>query len=171
MDEVITGAEMELRRWMPSDREALAEIVTSSLPHIATYMPQAATELADPAAFLALASRLWAAGSVFAYSIVRAGRVVGHITLTPERSGAVVGYWVRSEDVGLGYATAAIGVLADAVFCSTDIIELRADCNVANAASARVLAKAGFRLAGRRSWQPRTEAEAPEELLWVLDRY
>ncbi len=45
------------------------------------------------------------------------GELVGGIGLHPkEEKNAEIGYWVRSDRTGRGYATAAAGAVTDAVF-------------------------------------------------------
>lgn len=171
MDERIEGARVVLRRWRLSDVDALEEIVSSSLDHIAKFMSSAASEVADPAAFVALVDDAWNAGTVFAYAIEQASRIVGHITFSVAEPGGEIGYWVRVEDLGRGIATDALRTLTTHVFqTSTAVKSITSSCNAANVASTRVLENAGFRLESRKPWQPRNSCEADEELAFVLER-
>jgi RimJ/RimL family protein N-acetyltransferase len=168
--EEILGDGVVLRRWQPRHLEELRDIVARSLPHIAAFMPSAAREVADPEAFLALVNTAWDDGVVFAYAIERDGRAVGHIT-SPPAAGGEIGCWIRIEDVGSGLGTTALRAVADAALASNPALShVRASCNAANAASARMLTKAHFHVVERRPWTPRTPAEADEELVWLKNR-
>ena len=61
---------------------------------------------------------------------------------------AEVGYYVACELWGRGIATQAIKLLCEYIFENTDIIRLYAEPFARNAASCRVLEKAGFKLEG-----------------------
>jgi len=81
------------------------------------------------------------------------GRLAGSIGYSQhsdvERVGAEVGYWVGHEFWGRGVATAALGLVTAHAFRVNP--ELRRMCALpfaTNAASARVLVKAGYRLEG-----------------------
>ena len=171
MDPEIVGDPVTLRRWDEAHLDQLRAIVASSLEHISTFMSTAASEIADPDAFLALVREAWDDGEVFAYAIEEVDLVVGHITFTPEPPGGVFGCWVRVEEAGRGLATAALGALVEAAFVTrSDVAYLEASCNVANLASTRLLGKVGFRCVDRRPWVPRTPSEGEEELVWRIRR-
>lgn len=55
-----------------------------------------------------------------------------------------LGYTIRNECWGQGYATAAVKTLASTLFNKTRIYRLEADCSIHNPASRRVLEKCGF---------------------------
>lgn len=167
VDERIEGDGITLRRWRAEDVDVLREIAASSLDYIARFMGSAASELADPEAFVTLAAQYWDDGRVFAYAVERDNEVVGHITYAPDGD---VGYWVRVEATGSGVATAAAGTLTNHVFAKTPNSVIASACNAANTASRRVLEKSGFRLTGERTWTPRNEHEGDTELVFELTR-
>ncbi len=74
-----------------------------------------------------------------------ARRVIGLISATPEAPAAIeLGYVLAPPMWGKGYATEAVKVLADTLFRLTMTNRLMATSRVNNAASRRVLEKAGF---------------------------
>lgn len=74
--------------------------------------------------------------------------LMGGITLAGVRRGvsqsAFVGYWMGTPHVGRGHATAALHCIADHAFEDLRLHRLEAACMPTNAASLRVLEKAGF---------------------------
>ncbi len=80
-------------------------------------------------------------------------RIVGDIGFKgrPDTSGAVdIGYGVRAEHEGKGYATEAARGLIAWAFTQPSVRRVTADCLASNAASIRVLEKAGMRRLGLR---------------------
>ena len=67
----------------------------------------------------------------------------------PEVGTLVIGYWVRTECTGRGYASAAVRALTDAAFQFLPEIErIRIDMDQANSASVGVARRAGYKLVG-----------------------
>jgi [ribosomal protein S5]-alanine N-acetyltransferase len=81
------------------------------------------------------------------------GAVGGGIGLIPQedifRRSAEIGYWLGEELWGRGIATAAVRALSTYAFETFDLCRLFATVFDSNAASARVLEKAGFVREGR----------------------
>jgi RimJ/RimL family protein N-acetyltransferase len=79
--------------------------------------------------------------------------LVGMIGLKPlddvHRAGANIGYWVGEPYWGRGIATAAVKAMTAHAFASFPLERLQAEVFAWNAASARVLEKAGYTLEGR----------------------
>jgi RimJ/RimL family protein N-acetyltransferase len=87
------------------------------------------------------------------FAIEVGGRVAGGIGFTlhgdVERIAAEVGYWLGAEFWGRGIATAAVRALTEFAFATRPELErLYAVPYATNAASARVLEKAGYRSEG-----------------------
>lgn len=85
------------------------------------------------------------------FAVLEGAQLVGvcgvlNITGTPRR--AELGYWIGVPYWNRGYASAAARDLVRLVFESHGIEELHSSCLVKNAASFRVLEKAGFRHVG-----------------------
>ena len=105
----------------------------------------------DVLGFIARAQRLRARGERETFAVLDAERLVGLGMLgrdptMPEH--AELGYWIGPRERGLGYATAAVQELVTRAFGRMAIALLFAHCSDDNRASARVLAKLGFRLVG-----------------------
>jgi RimJ/RimL family protein N-acetyltransferase len=87
------------------------------------------------------------------FAIEVAGRIAGGIGYTEhpdvERVGAEIGYWLGYEFWGQGIATAALRLVTEHAFTThPDLRRLYAVPFSSNPASARVLAKAGYRCEG-----------------------
>ena len=109
------------------------------------------------------------------YSIVErtTGELVGGCGLHPRDGHArlEIGYWVRSDRHGLGYATAATRALLDACFRYLDAagrIEIRMDA--ANIASARIPQKLDFELEGVEERPLVTPGHTGRGLIWSIER-
>lgn len=88
-----------------------------------------------------------AAGRLYAFVMLDAGEVVGHISLKDvdrERGEAEVGYWVGRPYWGRGYASAAVREIVTFAFEELGLRRLYAHVLAHNPASGRVLEKAGF---------------------------
>ncbi len=88
----------------------------------------------------------------YAFAIEYCEKVVGSISVTRQgnihsRTGEL-GYYVAEEYWGKGIATAAVKQICDYVFSNSDIVRIYAEPFAFNAASCRVLEKAGFLLEG-----------------------
>ncbi|UOQ73422.1 GNAT family N-acetyltransferase [Hymenobacter cellulosilyticus] len=65
------------------------------------------------------------------------------------RCSAEIGYWLGREYWGRGIVPVAVRVLTDYTFAHFDVSRLYAEIFARNAASARVLTKAGYHLEAR----------------------
>ena len=111
----------------------------------------------DVAGFVTRAQRLRARGERETFAIFEAKRLVGVAMLGRDPSApghAELGYWIGPRERGLGHATSAVGRLLIRAFDRSDVILVFALCSKANRASARVLAKVGFRHVGASSGPP-----------------
>ncbi|MCC6738814.1 MAG: GNAT family N-acetyltransferase [Planctomycetia bacterium] len=75
------------------------------------------------------------------------GRLAGHMSVkdaVPSRKAAELGYWVREDRAGRGYATEAARALLAWSFRNLDLHRVTAFADTFNPASARVLEKCGF---------------------------
>ncbi len=82
----------------------------------------------------------------------RPNELIGCIGLEPDGDGRLeVGYWLGKRYWGRGLVTEAVQGVVDLTFRHTEVGELRASALPANPASRRVLEKAGFQPAGKRT--------------------
>jgi ribosomal-protein-alanine N-acetyltransferase len=75
------------------------------------------------------------------------GRLAGHMSIeevVPARRAAELGYWIREDRAGKGYATEAARALLAWGFRNLELHRLTAYVDTDNPASARVLEKCGF---------------------------
>lgn len=88
----------------------------------------------------------------FAFAITVEGKVIGSIGVFRQgnihRQTAEVGYYIAEEYWGKGIMTEAIKQVCKHVFDNSDIIRIYAEPFAYNAASCRVLEKAGFKYEG-----------------------
>lgn len=84
-------------------------------------------------------------------AVEQGGTVIGDVAIGVRDSGrqATIGYSIITDAQGRGYATEAVGAVADALFDLADIHRIVASIDPANRASKRVLEKLGFRFEGR----------------------
>ena len=137
-----------LRPWEPADVPAIAEACAEA--EIARWLdqiPQPYTE-DDARWYLEHCEQGWREGtnSNFAIVEVTTGRVVGSIggRLEPEQGVAEVGYWVRADARGRGYAERALRLISAWLLEDVGLarVQLRADAE--NLASRRVAERAGY---------------------------
>jgi ribosomal-protein-alanine N-acetyltransferase len=126
--------------------------------HLETWEPTAPGAWVDRNAIWSWPSQ-WAAlrslarrGQCLPFAITLDGKFVGQITvgnvIRASLRSAWVGYWVSSEIVGGGVATAAVALVVDHAFASAGMHRIEATVRPENVASLRVLAKVGFREEG-----------------------
>ena len=88
----------------------------------------------------------------FAFAVTAEGRVIGSIGVFRQgnihRRTAELGYYIAEEYWGKGVMTSAVRQICAYVFANSDIIRIYAEPFSHNAASCRVLEKAGFRYEG-----------------------
>ena len=161
-----------LRRCRPDEAPLLRDAIDSSLTHLRAWMPWAMQEPRSLAATREHIERSLAEferGEDFAYSIFPTSEreIFGGIGLH-RRSGddcLELGYWVREEQLGLGYATEAAGALAAAALGLRGIARVQIDCDPANAASRRVAEKLGCTLLEHRKGNKLTPSGEPRDTL------
>jgi RimJ/RimL family protein N-acetyltransferase len=97
-------------------------------------------------------SRNCAQDPVLTFAIELEGEAVGAIGLVPgsdiERRSAELGYWIGASLWGRGIATAAVNAITSYGFSHLGLLRIFATPMRENAASRRVLEKAGFALEG-----------------------
>jgi ribosomal-protein-alanine N-acetyltransferase len=92
------------------------------------------------------------AGAGYHFAVALHNRIVGRIDLSNVVrrvwQNATLGYWIAEADGGRGYATAAVRLITNFAFGTAGLHRLQAAVMPRNAASLRVLEKAGFRREG-----------------------
>jgi RimJ/RimL family protein N-acetyltransferase len=177
LPDLLPAGPVELRRWRSWHLEPLMEAVAASLPELRRWMAWAQTVPSEAGQLdvLRAGEAAFDAGAEWNFLLFTPGEgtVLGGAGLHP-RGGPEsieVGYWVRSDHTGRGYATAVAGALAGAAFTHldrVDRVEIRMDR--ANRASAAVPPKLGFRLVGHEAREILAPGHTGEGLIWALDR-
>ena len=137
-----------LRCWEPRDAPLLKEAVDSSIEHLRPWMPWAHAEPEPLEAKVELLRRFrgnFDLGTDFVYGIFERdeSRAVGG-TGIHSRESPEIGYWIRADATGRGYATEVTAALARVALelCGADLIQVRVEPE--NAASLAVPRKLGF---------------------------
>jgi RimJ/RimL family protein N-acetyltransferase len=97
----------------------------------------------------------WESGKYFCWVIIskEGGELMGMVSIRPEGWRVDLGYVLGRKWWGREYMTEAVRAVVDYVLSEREVFRVWAVCDVDNAASARVLEKAGMRLEGHlRRW-------------------
>lgn len=142
----------EIRRWSLSDAADLAAALNNKkiLDNLRDGLPYPYTEQDGREYITAMLSA--DEDETFAFAITVDGRAVGSIGVFRQgnihRQTAELGYYIAEEYWGKGYMTEAVRQICRYVFEKSDILRIYAEPFAQNAASCRVLEKAGFRCEG-----------------------
>lgn len=174
--ERIDAGAVVLRRVSPDDAEAMAAAIEESLDHLRPWMPWASGP--EPAsvegrrAWLSGPAGSWKEGGEYHFAILRDGALVGICGLNRRAGpGALdIGYWVHAGHTRKGIATAAAAALTGAGFGLEGVERMEIHCDRANAASAGVAAKVGYRKAGTIEVPPQAPSETGARDVWVMER-
>ena len=151
MDEVIT-VDCQIRQWRISDRERLAQMLNNPKvqDNLRDGLPYPYTPADGEEYIRAMLSADEA--DTFAFAITVDDLVVGSIGVFRQENihsrTAELGYYIGEPYWGKGYATSAVKQVCQYVFNNTDILRIFAEPFACNAASCRVLEKAGFQYEG-----------------------
>lgn len=142
----------KIRKWEPADAKPLSAAICNKKvqDNLRDGLPYPYTER-DAAEFIA-AMLSADENDIFSFAITAEGKVVGSISASRQqniyRQTAELGYYIAEEYWGKGIATQAVGQICRYVFDKSDIIRIYAQPFAHNAASCRVLEKAGFKYEG-----------------------
>jgi RimJ/RimL family protein N-acetyltransferase len=176
LPDVLQSGAVTLRRWSTEYIGEVSQAVEASFPELHRWMPWAQSMPSEAEFFTVFrqgelsfdADREWQ------YLLFDdSDTVVGAAGLhnrgdinCPE-----IGYWVRSDRTGRGYATAAAKALVEAAFTYLDkIAGVQIHMDRANLASAAIPPKLGFRLVGEEEREILTEGHTGSGYVWVIDR-
>jgi len=144
--------DVSIRSWRISDAPSLAAALNNKkiLDNLRDGIPFPYTEK-DAEEYISV---MLAAGkdSQYAFAITCDGQVVGSIAVfrkeNVHRLTAELGYYIAEPYWGKGVTTEAVRQICAYIFENTDIVRIFAEPFARNAASCRVLEKAGFQLEG-----------------------
>jgi RimJ/RimL family protein N-acetyltransferase len=166
-----------LRRVVATDAGAIAAAVSASLEYLRPWMPWAGADATDRRAQLvrvAEADQWWESDIGYTYSVLTAdrGTLVGEISLRRAGDDTVeIGYWIASSQAGRGYATAAGVAMTEVALALPGVTRVEIHCDAANAASAAIARKAGYRLDRIEHREPTTPGESGRLMVWVRDQH
>ena len=178
MLERIESKRLVIRCWRPEDAAPLKDAIDSSLEQLRQWVPWAMDE---PSSVQTLAMRLdamrehFVAGHDWAYAVFEAGesRLVGGAGLHPRGTTdhLEIGYWIRTDASGRGYATEVASTLCRAAFAHTAVDRVEIHCDIENARSAAVAKRLGFGR-GREFLQeaPTIRGSHRNTIVWTLAR-
>ncbi len=150
-----------VRRWRPYDAIALAPVLAANVEHLGDWIPRHVSQAAampDLARRLAGFASAFQADTEWRYAIFALDRMtlLGEASLFSRDSEnrvalgdadrAEIGYWLRADATGLGYATEATRALLSAASAEPAfrLVEIR--CDSRNVRSAAVPRRLGFHL-------------------------
>jgi ribosomal-protein-alanine N-acetyltransferase len=157
-DADIRGPRVYLRYPAMQDYAAWAELRALSRQHLTPWEPQWSRDELTRSSFrrrLRQSQREVRDDLGYAYLIFGESplTLLGGLNISNVRRGvaqsASIGYWIGAPYAGRGFMTEAVRVVAQFAFASLRFNRLEAACLPTNAASARVLVKAGFTHEGR----------------------
>lgn len=179
--ERLESERLVIRCWSPQDAPLFKAALDSSLPELQRWIPWARNE---PSPLDVLEDRLrgyeddFFAGrsALFALMDLDETEVLGGAGLYRRVGpGALeIGYWVRSDHAGQGFATEAARAMTDVGFTLAGIEVLEIRCDPSNAPSAAVPVKLGYALSETRlepSLGPTGESRST--MIWrlTIERY
>ena len=175
LPERIEGDGVLLRRWCIADAEALGRAVTESELYLRPWMGWMAQEpqtVEQRRAMLAEREREWLAGGDVMLGIFVADAVAGSCGLHRRRgpSALEIGYWLHPSFLGRGLATTVARLLTDAAFSLPDITHVEIHTDKANAASAGVPRRLGFRFVGETPDEREAPAQVGIDCAWRMER-
>ena len=154
---LIRAQDLVLRFPQSSDYADWARLRGQSRSHLEPWEPQWADDELTKSAFkmrLRHYERELREQAGYAFFVCRSAdeQLIGGLTLTNVRRGVTqscaIGYWVGQPYAGRGYMTRAVWAVAGFAFDGLRLHRVEAACLPSNAASIRVLEKAGFQREG-----------------------
>ncbi len=159
-----------LQRWQPEHAIRLKAAIDANLGHLQAWMPWAA---AEPTPLPELALRLtqfsidFNAGRRWLYGIFAPDEteVLGGLGLHPRPDVVAIGYWLRADMTGRGYATEAVRTVAHLPGIAR--VEIR--CDPDNVRSAAVAHRLGFHHTTTLHGNATTPSGQPRDtMIWQL---
>ena len=177
LPETLDAGPLLLRRWSRRDVDHLLCAIEASYDELHRWMDWAQTR-PTPQALLAVLENgeaSFEADTEWGYVMLERAtdELVGGTGIHPRigPGGLEIGYWVRTDRTGQGYATAAAGALTTAAFqFAADIERVEIHMDKANHASAAVPAKLGYRLVEEVAQERTAPGHTGRGLIWRITR-
>jgi len=175
---------LRFRKWQKTDAAILLPVLEANVEHLGNWIP---AHVSAPAPLDELELRLagfaedFQAGRNWRFGIFSAEQdaLFGEVSLFPRSAeGRVdfasadrleIGYWLRYDETGRGYATEAARAMLELAIAMPGISTIEIHCDPGNTASAAVPRRLGFRLIRSGSAQGSTSSENEAGMLWVYD--
>ena len=172
------------RPWQKADAVLLLPVLEANVDHLGEWIP---AHVSAPAPLDELELRLagfaddFQAGRNWRFGIFSADRsaVLGEVSLFPRSAeGRVdfasadrleIGYWLRRDVTGRGYATEATRAVLGFAIAMPRISTIEIHCDPGNTASAAVPRRLGFRLVRSGSEPGSTLSQGEAGMLWAYD--
>jgi [ribosomal protein S5]-alanine N-acetyltransferase len=161
-----------IRSWQRGDEAALTASINN--PHITSTLAAR-----QPRTYTEEHARAWIdlcalEADPVNFAIADDTGVIGSIGLTLQRGArrrsAEVGFWVAEDHWGMGIATQVLQAFSDYAFAQFDLLRLHAYVFDGNAASIRVLEKAGYVYEGTLTASITKDDRVIDELVYALVR-
>lgn len=163
-----------LRRLQTADADALACAVADSLEHLRPWMPWATAEATDPVfqrRRIAKLPDLARRGEEWQYGLFGTANaeLLGSFGLMTRRGQRTIeiGYWLRVDAGGRGYATRATEALTETGLALPDVDRVCICCDEANVRSAAIARRLGYELAAVEHHAPEAPGESGRLQMWV----
>jgi RimJ/RimL family protein N-acetyltransferase len=168
--------DLVLSRYELGDLDAMVLAINESLEHLRPWMPwaQVPASAETVGEFLRYAAHAWDDHMEFGYvmSLWPGRELVGGCGLHPRSSTEVleIGYWVHARHTGHGLATSASRLLTTAAFELPRVVAVEIHHDKANARSARVPARLGFRKTGEAPDEVTSPGEVGVDCTWRMEK-
>jgi RimJ/RimL family protein N-acetyltransferase len=180
---VVRSARLLLRPWDVADAERLLPILEANVAHLGPWIPPRVSTpvpLADLSARLAGFAADFAAAREWRYALLTpdSATVIGEVGLFPRSADARVafdaadrveiGYWLRADHTGRGYATEAAAAALAVARALPGLTRAEIRCDARNAPSAAVPRRLGFALSATQEQPAAMPGEPPVTLqIWT----
>lgn len=177
----LTTARLVLRPIQRGDELLLRQATIRNADHLRPWSPapspgQDPTAVRELRALVARQIDEWRHDRTYAFLIENrpGGDVIGRVTLSQVHRGvfqnAYLGYWIDAHEQGQGLTTEAVREVVRFAFGPLDLHRVQAAVMPHNAASRRVLAKAGFREEGLARRYLKIAGEWQDHVLHAITR-
>jgi RimJ/RimL family protein N-acetyltransferase len=180
LPDVLPAGAVDLRRWRAEWAEAVVAALAVSIDELRPWMPwaQEVPSLDEERKVLADGDAAFARGDAYGFVVVehdgRTGgdEVVGGCGLHPRVApdAIEIGYWIRTDRWGRGYASAAAAALTDAAFAHLEVARVEIQMDRANVRSAAVPRRLGYRLVREEEREPFAPGHTGVTLVWEVGR-
>jgi RimJ/RimL family protein N-acetyltransferase len=149
--------------------------IVASIEELKPWMPWAVEPvlLEAQAAFIESETEAWATGTTMNYGIFAAdGAFLGGVGMHDRNGpGALeIGYWLDTRHSGKGVMTRVVEALGARLFELPGIERIEIHCDAANAPSAAVPKRLGYRLDRYVERANEAPGETGRHMIWILDR-